>query len=119
LSLSFNLLLKQNNNNNNNFQSHREGRQRLSFLAVASMTIVLVLTVVLIFVYKAILNRSKASNAMLLLPSVLNSVQITIFGILFKKVTRDKRNKQTNKQTHTHTHTNTHRSQSSFNCITL
>jgi hypothetical protein len=50
------------------------------------MTAILFTTVVSIFIYKAILTRSNASQGELLLPSILNSIQITVFGAVYHKV---------------------------------
>lgn len=50
------------------------------------MTAILFITVVSIFIYKAILTRSNASQGELMLPSILNTIQITVFGAVYHKV---------------------------------
>jgi hypothetical protein len=64
----------------------RAPRQFYSFVLSTSMIGVLVIAVASIFLYKSILVRTNSSRSMLLLPALLNAVQITIFGIIYEKV---------------------------------
>lgn len=64
----------------------RAPREVYSFVLSSTMIMVLIITVASIFLYKAILVRSGSSSGMLLVPAMLNAVQITIFGIIYEKV---------------------------------
>lgn len=61
--------------------------RKMATLAGSSTAIVVMLgTVLSIFIYKAILTTSGATGFTLLVPALLNSVQMTIFGLLYKQL---------------------------------
>lgn len=63
--------------------SERTIRERKTILISLAMVLILAGTVLGIFVYKYTLSKSGASNSELLIPSVINSFQITIFGAIY------------------------------------
>eukprot|EP00615_Pteridomonas_danica_P004290 CAMPEP_0114374788 /NCGR_PEP_ID=MMETSP0101-20121206/35870_1 /TAXON_ID=38822 ORGANISM="Pteridomonas danica, Strain PT" /NCGR_SAMPLE_ID=MMETSP0101 /ASSEMBLY_ACC=CAM_ASM_000211 /LENGTH=830 /DNA_ID=CAMNT_0001528687 /DNA_START=1 /DNA_END=2493 /DNA_ORIENTATION=- len=67
-------------------ESKRRPRRLLSLGASATFIVVLLGTVLSIFIYKAILTASGATGGMLLVPALLNSFQMTVFGFLYKSV---------------------------------
>ena len=68
-----------------NFPEHkRRPMRRRSLVTSAGMFLLLLGTVVSIFVYKAILYRTGAKGFFVVLPSLLNSVQITVFTVIYK-----------------------------------
>jgi anoctamin-10 len=65
-------------------ESKRRPRRLASLMASATAIVVMLGTVLSIFIYKAILTTSGASSGELLIPAVLNSFQMTVFGLLYK-----------------------------------
>lgn len=65
-------------------ESHRRPRRFASIAASSTAIVVMLGTVLAIFVYKAILTTSGASGGQLLVPALLNSFQMTLFGVLYK-----------------------------------
>jgi hypothetical protein len=63
--------------------TERATRERKTIVISLCMIFVLAGTVLGIFMYKYSLSKSGASNAQLLIPSIINSFQITIFGVLY------------------------------------
>lgn len=63
--------------------SERATRQRKTIIISLCMIFVLAGTVLGIFMYKYSLSKAGASNAQLLIPSIINSFQITIFGAIY------------------------------------
>jgi hypothetical protein len=61
-------------------------RTRRTLAASGAMIFLLLVTTTLIFTWKAMLTNDGASAGLLLLPSLLNAVQITVFGEVYKKV---------------------------------
>lgn len=66
--------------------SKRMDRKRKTISLNLGMIVVLIGTVLSIFVYKYSLVKSGASSSILLVPSALNSIQITIFGAIYNSV---------------------------------
>ena len=67
-------------------ESWRANRARATFATSAGMFVVLLLTVVAIFTYKASLKDRGASTFELLIPAILNAIQVAIYGGIYKKV---------------------------------
>lgn len=65
-------------------EEFRTSRSRASFFLSSTVLVCLLGTIVGIFAYKYILEKSGASSTMMLLPAVLNAVQITVFGIVYE-----------------------------------
>ena len=69
------------------FPASERKRKVIQTLAVSlSLTLLLLGGVVLIFFYRYTLSKSNASSGELMIPPVLNAVQITVFGIVYGKV---------------------------------
>lgn len=58
----------------------------MSLMMSLASIVVLLGSVVGIFAFKAALTRDGASTGALMLPSFLNALQITIFGVLYKSL---------------------------------
>mmetsp|Transcript_29683 Transcript_29683/g.34946 ORF Transcript_29683/g.34946 Transcript_29683/m.34946 type:complete len:569 (-) Transcript_29683:973-2679(-) len=67
-------------------KSERVVRERRTIVISFMMIFVLAATVLSIFFYKYSLSKSGASSVELLIPSILNSFQITIFGVIYNYV---------------------------------
>ena len=66
----------------------RDPRSNLSHGMTTTMIVMLVACTASIFIFKAILIQTGASPGMLMVPSLLNSVQITVFGLVYKKLAK-------------------------------
>jgi hypothetical protein len=68
-------------------QEERGNRMRRTLAASGAMIFLLLVTTTLIFTWKAVLSNDPNTNPyLLLLPSVLNAIQITVYAVVYKIV---------------------------------